>query len=126
MLRILCCGFLCCGFLLRIFMMRIFMLQIFISHKKSIAFSWSERSTRGSNGKHAKHYTAEATVCDISGPNGDYGYALGCDAAWAENEDNIVTATMQSTDDELKPARNASLVAVQGSASGGNVRYYPT
>jgi hypothetical protein len=32
---------------------------------------------------------------------------------------------LQSTDHELIPARNASLVAMQGSASGSN-RYYPT
>jgi hypothetical protein len=31
-----------------------------------------------------------------------------------------------STDHELIPARNASLAAVHGSASGSNVRYYPT
>jgi hypothetical protein len=31
-----------------------------------------------------------------------------------------------STDHELIPARNPSLVAMHGSASGGNVRYYPT
>jgi hypothetical protein len=34
------------------------------------------------------------------------------------------TATSQST--ELSPASNASLAAMQGSARGGNVRYYPT
>jgi hypothetical protein len=28
--------------------------------------------------------------------------------------------------DELIPARNASLEAIYGSASGSNVRYYPT
>jgi hypothetical protein len=33
---------------------------------------------------------------------------------------------LQSTDHELIPARNASLAAVQGSASGSSVRYYPT
>jgi hypothetical protein len=33
---------------------------------------------------------------------------------------------LQSTDHELIPARNASLAAMQGSASGSNVRYYPT
>jgi hypothetical protein len=33
---------------------------------------------------------------------------------------------LQSTDHELIPARNASLEAMQGSASGINVRYYPT
>jgi hypothetical protein len=31
-----------------------------------------------------------------------------------------------STDHELIPARNASIAALQGSASGSNVRYYPT
>jgi hypothetical protein len=31
-----------------------------------------------------------------------------------------------STDHELIPARNASLAAMQGSATGSNVRYYPT
>jgi hypothetical protein len=30
------------------------------------------------------------------------------------------------TDHELIPARNASLAAMHGSASGSNVRYYPT
>jgi predicted aconitase len=33
---------------------------------------------------------------------------------------------VQSTDHELIPARNASLAAMQGSASGSNVRYYLT
>jgi hypothetical protein len=33
---------------------------------------------------------------------------------------------VQSTDHELIPATNASLAAVQGSASGSNVRYDPT
>jgi hypothetical protein len=33
---------------------------------------------------------------------------------------------IQSTDHELIPARNAGLATVQGSASGSNVRYYPT
>jgi hypothetical protein len=36
------------------------------------------------------------------------------------------TGLVQSTDHELIPARNASLSAMQGSASGSNVRYYPT
>jgi hypothetical protein len=31
-----------------------------------------------------------------------------------------------STDHELIPARNANLAAMHGSASGSNVRYYPT
>jgi len=31
-----------------------------------------------------------------------------------------------STDHELIPESNASLAAMQGSASGSNVRYYPT
>jgi hypothetical protein len=33
---------------------------------------------------------------------------------------------VQSTDHELIPARLASLAAIQGSASGSNVHYYPT
>jgi hypothetical protein len=33
---------------------------------------------------------------------------------------------LQSTYHELVPAKNASLEAMQGSASGSNVRYYPT
>jgi hypothetical protein len=32
---------------------------------------------------------------------------------------------LQSTDLKLIPARNANLTAMQGSASGNNVRYYP-
>jgi hypothetical protein len=35
-------------------------------------------------------------------------------------------ASLQSADNELIPARNASLAAVQGSASGSNAYYYPT
>jgi hypothetical protein len=35
-------------------------------------------------------------------------------------------ATLQYTDHELIPAMNASVVAMQGSASGSNVRYYST
>jgi hypothetical protein len=38
----------------------------------------------------------------------------------------ITKHVLQSTCHELIPARNASLVAMQGSASGSNVRYYPT
>jgi hypothetical protein len=33
---------------------------------------------------------------------------------------------VQSTDHELIPARYASLAAMHGSASGNNIRYYPT
>jgi hypothetical protein len=36
------------------------------------------------------------------------------------------TFRLQSTDHELIPARNESLAAMHGSASGSNVRYYPT
>jgi hypothetical protein len=36
-----------------------------------------------------------------------------------------LSAQVQSTDHELFPARNASVAAMQGSASGSNVRYYP-
>jgi hypothetical protein len=38
----------------------------------------------------------------------------------------LLTKRAQSTDHELIPARNASLVAMQVSASGSNVRYNPT
>jgi hypothetical protein len=34
--------------------------------------------------------------------------------------------TVQSTEHELIPARDASLAAIQGSATGSNVRYYLT
>jgi hypothetical protein len=37
----------------------------------------------------------------------------------------MVQFKVQSTDHELIPARNANLVAVLGSASGSNFRYYP-
>jgi hypothetical protein len=33
---------------------------------------------------------------------------------------------VQSTEQWLIPARYASLAAIQGSASGSNIRYYPT
>jgi hypothetical protein len=36
-----------------------------------------------------------------------------------------VSVPLLSTDHELIPARNASLAAMQGSAKGSNVRYYP-
>jgi hypothetical protein len=36
------------------------------------------------------------------------------------------TVHIHTTDHELIPARSASLAAMQGSASGSNVRYYPT
>jgi hypothetical protein len=39
---------------------------------------------------------------------------------------DALTTILQSTDHELIPTRNASLVAMQVSASGNNVRYYPT
>jgi hypothetical protein len=35
------------------------------------------------------------------------------------------TLNVQPTDHKLIPARSASLAAIQGSASGSNVRYYP-
>jgi hypothetical protein len=35
-------------------------------------------------------------------------------------------ANVQSTDHKLIPTRNVSHAAMQGSASGSNVRYYPT
>jgi hypothetical protein len=38
----------------------------------------------------------------------------------------LVKIRVQSTDNELIPARNASLVAMKGSVTGSNVRYYPT
>jgi hypothetical protein len=37
----------------------------------------------------------------------------------------VTAQCLQNTDHELIPARNASLAAMQGSASGSNVRYYP-
>jgi hypothetical protein len=37
-----------------------------------------------------------------------------------------IDVKVQSTDNELIPARNASLAAMQGSASRCNVRHYPT
>jgi hypothetical protein len=41
----------------------------------------------------------------------------------ADKKENVM---VQATDHELIPARNASLAAMQSSASGSNVRYYPT
>jgi hypothetical protein len=38
----------------------------------------------------------------------------------------IFRAVLQSTDHELITERNANLAAMQGSAGGSNVRYYPT
>jgi hypothetical protein len=38
----------------------------------------------------------------------------------------MLTWYLQSTDHELIPPRNADLAAMQGSASGSNVHYYPT
>jgi hypothetical protein len=37
-----------------------------------------------------------------------------------------MSTRLQSTDHEVIVARNASLVAMHGSASGSNIRYYPT
>jgi hypothetical protein len=37
-----------------------------------------------------------------------------------------VISNIQFIEHKLIPARNASLAAMQGSASGNNVRYYPT
>jgi hypothetical protein len=38
----------------------------------------------------------------------------------------LYSVQLLSTDHEMIPVRNASLAAMQGSASGSNVRYYPT
>jgi hypothetical protein len=41
-------------------------------------------------------------------------------------EDDACCRSIQSTDHEFIPARNASLTAMHGSAGGSNVCYYPT